>query len=118
MEPGYTDRDILLFSRISKVDYEKIVIINSRTLEKGVIKRVIGMPGDEIEIRDGITYRNGAAVEEPYIVFDCTDNMPRVTVPQGAYFVMGDNRVNSTDSRNSSLGFVPGEDIIGVAIKQ
>lgn len=83
----------------------------------GFIKRVIAVPGDTIELRDGFVYRNGALIEEPYIVSprstyggtglkDCSV----VMVPEGSYFVLGDNRKVSTDSR-FELGFIKENDI-------
>lgn len=75
------------------------------------IKRVIGLPGDTIEIRNKQLFRNGEAVQESYVqiiepnvIEALRDNYGPVTVPQGKYFVMGDNRDNSMDSR--AWGFV------------
>jgi signal peptidase I len=76
------------------------------------IKRVIGLPGDQIHIADGKVYVNGQAVVEPYLVVS-TNRGGDWTVPAGQLFVMGDNRNNSSDSR--SWGFVPLENIIGRA---
>ncbi len=76
------------------------------------IKRVIGLPGDQIHIADGKVYVNGQAVVEPYLVVT-TNRGGDWTVPAGQLFVMGDNRNNSSDSR--SWGFVPLENIIGRA---
>jgi len=76
------------------------------------IKRVIGLPGDQIHIGDGKVYVNGQAVVEPYLVVT-TNRGGDWTVPAGQIFVMGDNRNNSSDSR--SWGFVPLENIIGRA---
>jgi signal peptidase I len=79
---------------------------------KGYIKRAIGLPGEAIEIRDGEVWIDGIRLAEPYV--DSRFNQAkglrkRVVVPPTAYFVLGDNRDNSSDSR--SWGFVP-QDLI------
>ncbi len=84
--------------------------------EKDLIKRVIGLPGDEIEVSDGIVYRNGEPLVEPYIFGGETPGeMSAVTVSDGHIFVMGDNRPVSLDSRDPSLGEIPVEDVMGKA---
>jgi signal peptidase I len=85
------------------------------------IKRVIGIGGDEVEIREGLVYVNGTALEEPYLFADQPGDPPQPTtasqeqwvVPAGELFLMGDHRANSADSR--SFGPVPVENIIGRA---
>ncbi len=87
---------------------------------KDFIKRVIGLPGDTLEIKDKVVYRNGEPLIEPYVQHTSSqilptarDNMEEITVPTGKYFVMGDNRDNSHDSR--FWGFVDREKIKGKA---
>ncbi len=81
---------------------------------KDLIKRVIGLPGDVLEARDGVVYVNDHPLKEPYLPAGAvTLNLPRMTVPQGQYFVMGDNRLDSKDSR--SFGPIPKNLIVGRA---
>jgi signal peptidase I len=81
--------------------------------EVDFIKRIIGLPGDTVEVRHGTVLVNGRPLREPYAEPETRDS-PRVVVPGGRYFMMGDNRMNSLDSR-FGLGFVPREDIVGHA---
>jgi signal peptidase I len=78
------------------------------------IKRVVGIPGDTVEVRNGKVFVNGERLTEPYArdEQDRQDYGP-VTVPRARYFVMGDNRPNSSDSR--SVGFIPEDKIVGKA---
>ncbi|NMC45486.1 MAG: signal peptidase I [Chloroflexi bacterium] len=77
------------------------------------IKRAIGLPGDEVSIADGKVYVNGYELVEPYIHAP-TGGDGTWIVPANMYFVMGDNRLESADSR--SWGFVPKDDLIGKAL--
>ncbi|MTV23856.1 signal peptidase I [Nitriliruptoraceae bacterium ZYF776] len=78
------------------------------------VKRVIGLPGDEVVIVGGTVYVNGEELEEPYVQFEDTDYGP-VVVPEDHLFFLGDNRPNSSDSRRS-LGFVPRDAVVGRAL--
>lgn len=91
---------------------------------KDLIKRVIGLPGDTIETRDGVVYVNDRRLDEPYladgtITGDPSDGsnpvIARQEVPEGRVFVMGDNRDNSHDSRYSDRGPIPIDSIVGRA---
>lgn len=83
-----------------------VVICHYPGREENFVKRVIGLPGDVITVRDKRLYRNGMPVEESYVRYEqpniiepVRDNFGPVTVPPDKYFVMGDNRDNSLDSR-------------------
>lgn len=80
------------------------------------IKRVIGVPGDQVAIRNGIVYVNGLRLREPYVLPRFRDhwNYPAVTVPPDQYYVLGDHRNSSNDSR--MWGFVPAQNIYGKAV--
>jgi len=83
---------------------------------KSFIKRIIGLPGDRIEIRQGVVYVNGRSIEEPYVppqYEDISDFGP-IRVPKNSYFVMGDHRISSNDSR--MFGPVPSKYIYGRAV--
>ena len=74
---------------------------------------MIGLPGDVIEIQEGYVIRNGQKSPEPYVINRDRRNVDEVTVPAGSYYVLGDNRRRSTDSRD--WGFVPSDHVIGRA---
>ena len=80
---------------------------------KSLVKRVIGLPGDVIEVETGYVIRNGQKLQEPYVLNRDKQTISEITVPADSYYVLGDNRRRSTDSRD--WGFVPSEHIIGRA---
>ncbi|HZT07391.1 MAG TPA: signal peptidase I [Chloroflexota bacterium] len=81
--------------------------------DKDFIKRIIGVPGDTVEIRNGRVYLNGVPQDEPYISHLPSYSYPSTTIPPGHYFVLGDNRPNSSDSH--VWGLVPVDNLIGKA---
>jgi signal peptidase I len=81
--------------------------------DKDFIKRVMGLPGEQVRVSNGSVLINGDRLDEPYIRYRASYDFDTRTIPPRQYFVLGDNRPNSTDSH---LGwFVPVEDIIGKA---
>ncbi|EXJ22600.1 Signal peptidase I [Alkalibacterium sp. AK22] len=127
MSPTLEHQDRLLLNKISEVDRFDIVVFPApEDPSKQYIKRVIGLPGDSIAYRDQVLYIDGEAVDESYIdlsqesdetleFYNGDFSLPSLAgvdfVPEGMYFVLGDNRTNSRDSR--SFGFVESESVIG-----
>jgi signal peptidase I len=79
------------------------------------VKRVIGLPGDEILIEGGMVSVNGVVLDEPYVVHDDLSDFGPIVVPEGRLFFLGDNRPNSSDSRRS-LGMVPRDHVVGRSV--
>ena len=115
MEPTLSNGNIVLLTKTTRFDRGDLCGFTWNN--KLLIKRVIGLPGDWIEIdTDGTVYLNGEKLDEPYadqIAFgECDLEFP-FQVPQEQYFVLGDMRESSIDSRNTLIGCVENEQIIG-----
>lgn len=112
--------NIMVYEREGPRHEDIIVFEFPEDPSKDFIKRVIGTPGDVIEIRDKQVFRNGEMLNEPYVqhvhsaIVPQRDNFGPITVPEGKYFVLGDNRDESYDSR--FWGFVERRTIAGKAL--
>ena len=84
-----------------------------RDVSRDFVKRVIGLPGDDVELRRGQVFVNGLQLEEPYLTRRDKSDMDLLTVGPDEFFVLGDNRRASNDSRD--WGTVPTENIVGRA---
>ena len=114
----FTDYFVTYFS---DPEFKDIIVFEfPEDPSKDFIKRVIGTPGDVLEMRNKVLYRNGKKLDEPYVHHvelgyrPTRDNFGPITVPEGKYFVMGDNRDQSYDSR--FWGFVDRDKIEGKAM--
>ncbi len=132
MEDTLHENDYLIMYRLAYKNHEPErgdVIIFQSTLvneesgkDKLLIKRVIGLPGDEIMIKDDQLYINGEAYQEDYLkdgytpAFEIPVEGETYTVPEGYYFCMGDNRAGSVDSRRREVGDVSAESIKGKVV--
>ncbi len=116
MEPNLHDGEYVIIDKVSYMLHgpeRGDVIVFVRPGERDYIKRVIGLPGDTVEIRSGQVYVNGVALEEPYINQPVRQDLPPRQVEPGRYFVLGDNRNNSSDSR--VIGTIAADAIVGRA---
>ena len=116
--PGVEHASAKEFTPFSGPHRGDVIVFNPPvSSDKPYIKRVIGLPGDTVEIKDGTVYVNGTRLDETYLHGDTTDCQPRacdpVVVPEGHVFVLGDNRAHSSDSRY--FGTVEISSIVGKA---
>ena len=115
MAPNLNDGEIVVSVRTGKPEQGDLIAFYYNN--KVLVKRVIATPGQWVALdEDGNVYVNGEALEEPYLkekdMGDCDIEMP-YQVPDGRWFVMGDARATSVDSRNKAIGCVSEEQIVG-----
>jgi signal peptidase I len=121
MEPTLHEGQILV---IAKVNYlfsnparGDIVVLKDELENKYLIKRTIGLPGEVIDIRNDKVYIDEKELEPDYTAAPTQNNgFVKSRVPEGKYFVMGDNRPHSRDSRSDTVGFVNRGNIVGRAV--
>ncbi|EJQ44245.1 S26 family signal peptidase [Bacillus wiedmannii] len=123
MKPTLQDGDKLIVNKLAKqfesYGREDIIVVKT---DNFYVKRVIGLPGDVIEVRNDQLYVNHEVTQEAYLysnkkqaekkLMNLTEDFGPITVPKNKIFVMGDNRLISRDSRNG-LGLIDREDVLG-----
>lgn len=121
MRPTLQDEERLVVNKFiyrirEPLKGEVLIFRYPRDPSRDFIKRVIATAGDTIEIKEGHVYVNDQLLREDYILEKTRTEYPKVTIPDGTIFVMGDNRNNSEDSRFPDVGFVPLNLVKGKAI--
>lgn len=127
MQPNFYSNDYVIVSKqayklFGDMERGDIIVFKSSLLddngkEKYLIKRIIGLPGDTLEIKDGYVIRNGETIMEPYVAQQgVSGEMGEITVEEGKLFVMGDNRYVSQDSRSAAIGQIDQDTVVGKVI--
>ncbi len=124
MSPTLVDQDKIIINKFAykfnKPERFDIIIFKQSGNEHSYynIKRIIGLPGETINITDGNVYVNGELLEEPMVIEPITNSglaAEEITLDKNEYFVLGDNRNNSEDSRFANIGNILSNEIIGKA---
>ncbi len=116
MEPNLYDGEYVIVDKVSyalRQPQRGEIVVLKRTGQPDLIKRIVGLPGETLEVHDAQVFINGQPLTEPYIRGPIAQTTPPQQIEPGYYFVMGDNRNNSSDSR--AFGAISREDIVGRA---
>ncbi len=118
MDPSLENDQFLVVNklgyRLSDPERGDIIVFRDpRTDERKLIKRIVGLPGEVLEIQDGQVLINDQRLDEGYLATNGRYSQPPLLLPEDEYFVLGDNRNNSSDSHN--WGTMPRDRIIGKA---
>jgi len=129
MLPNLQNGNRLVVSKLSELQRFDVIVFHAPDSSEKYIKRIIGLPGDTIEMKDDTLYVNGKAYHEPYLEklkdqklegmlltgdFTLSEIVGKKVVPEGYVFVLGDNRLVSKDSRH--FGLLPIKEIVGKAV--
>ena len=113
MRKTLEDGDILLLYKMAKIERFDIVVLNESDDKEIIIKRIIGLPGETVQIKDNAIYVNDVLLEDDYAYGD-TSNYDKIILGEDEYFILGDNRLISKDSRY--FGPIKKDDIMGEAV--
>ncbi len=113
MRDTLEDGDILILYKLARIDRFDIVVLDEAVDDEIIIKRIIGLPGETVEIRNGEIYINGEVIEDEY-AYGETSDYDEVTLGDDEYFILGDNRLISKDSRY--FGPVKEDELMGEVI--
>lgn len=114
MNKTLADGDILLLYKLAKIDRFDIVVLDEEYDDEIIIKRIIGLPGETVEIKDGDVYINDILMPDDEYAYGDTSDYDKITLGNDEYFILGDNRLISKDSRY--FGTVKKDDIMGEAV--
>ena len=107
------DGDILLLYKMAKIDRYDIVVLDEEYDNEIIIKRIIGLPGETVEIKNNKIYINDEEIEDEYAYGD-TGDYEKITLADDEYFILGDNRLISKDSRY--FGPIKESDLMGEVV--
>ena len=114
MNKTLADGDILLLYKLAKIDRFDIVVLDEEYDDEIIIKRIIGLPGETVEIKDGDVYINDILMPDDEYAYGDTSDYDKITLGNDEYFILGVNRLISKDSRY--FGAVKKDDIMGEAV--